>query len=203
MSAPNDPRTMARQSYPGKRMTQGEFDDAYAITGVLAREIKRSGSFYEARENYAFAFAKGKQISTDQAQKAIGEIFAARFGQTMNQMREDVIRQDAKIGPEQAARYAQQVGPLIKDGETMPFYRAYDKASHQMAGDHGITQTRAKELMTEAHSLAQPAKNGQSLYNLGKELEEAYHYPKIEAERTARKVKASQNRDQKHAQKIT
>ena len=58
-----DPKQAARQSYTGQRMTKAEFEDAWAIAGILGREIKKSGSFYEARENYGFAFAKGKKIA--------------------------------------------------------------------------------------------------------------------------------------------
>ena len=188
---PQDPRAAARQSYAGQHMTQGEFDDAYAITGIIAREIQKSGSFYEARENYAFAYSKGKKISPDQAQEMIADVFTARHGQSMNQMREAMLEREKTVGVEQAAPYAQKVGPLIQDGDTMPFYQAYDRAAVEMAQTHGITETRAKSLMKDAHG---DRDDGRTLYDMGKELEEAYHRPVAEAASAARKAQAIENR---------
>ena len=177
---PENPRETALQSYSGQRMTNAEFEDAYAICGIIAREIKRSGSFFEARENYAFSFSKGKKISTEQAQDALGDVFKARHGQTMNEMREAVIAQDQKVTAKMAAPYAEKVGQLIQEGETMPYYKALDQSSAEMAGAHGMTQNHAKSLMKEAKG---------DLYDLGKELQAAYHEPAVAARKAGSEAK--------------
>lgn len=160
--APENPREAALQSYSGQRMTSTEFEDAYAISGIIAREIKRSGSLFEARENFAFVFSKGKKISSEQAQDALSDVFKARYGQTMNEMREAVIVQDQKVTAKMATPFAAKVGQLIQEGETMPYYKALDQSSAEMAGAHGMTQNHAKALMKEAKG---------DLYDLGKELQ--------------------------------
>lgn len=172
-----DTRQTARQSQTGQRLTQAEFDDAYAISGIVNREIQKTGSFYEARENFAFAYAKGKKISPDQAQGVLNDIYKARYGQSMNQTREALIAQDQKVTAAVAAPYTAKVGELIQQGETMPFYKAQDQVAGEMARTLGITEKRAKSLMKE-DSVARFDKD---LFDMGKELEAAYHEPVQEA----------------------
>jgi hypothetical protein len=55
--APENPRETALQSYSGRRLSGSEFEDVYAITGIIARDIERTGSFFEVRKGYAFAYS--------------------------------------------------------------------------------------------------------------------------------------------------
>lgn len=191
-TAPQNPREAARQSYSGQRMTSAEFEDAYAVAGIIAREIQKSGSFFEARENYAFAFSKGKKISAEQAKDALGDIFTERYGQSMNQMRETLIAQNLQASPEMAAPYAAKVSQLITDGETMPLYKAVDQSSAEIAQTHGMTQNHAKTMMKEAQG---------DLYDLGKELEAAYHAPVIAARKAQPQQAPQAKRVRKQSQK--
>ena len=181
---PHAPREAARQSYSGQRLSETEFVEAYSICGIIERDIRKSGSFYEARENYAFAFAKGKKISPDQAMDVLGDIFKARFGHSMNQTREAILKRDTSTRPDQAHAYAQQVGDLIRQGDTMPFYKAYDTAAQNMARDHDISQNRAKDLMKETYA----ATHGKTLYEDGKKLEEHYHAPVAQAQKAQKSL---------------
>jgi len=178
---------VARQSYHGKRMTASELEDAYAIAGILQREIKRSGSFYEARENYAFTYAKGKKQSPDQAQEALADVFATRYGQSMNQMREALLAKEQTVRAEIALPQAEDTLRLIKEGATMPYYKALDQAATDLAERQGITTNRAKSLMGEAYQTA----HNTTLYEAGKALEEQHHKPVVEAERAAYKAERS------------
>jgi hypothetical protein len=177
--APENPRETALQSYSGRRLSGSEFEDVYAITGIIARDIERTGSFFEVRKGYAFAYSMGKKIDTEQAKDVIGDVFKARYGQTMNEMRETLIANEQKATAKMAAPYAQNVRNLIKDGETMPYYKALDQSSAEMAQAHGITQNRAKALMKEADD---------QMYDIGKELEAAYNVPVREAARSERQA---------------
>ena len=56
--APENPRETALQSYSGRRLSGSEFEDVYAITGIIARDIERTGSFFEVRKGYAFAYSR-------------------------------------------------------------------------------------------------------------------------------------------------
>ena len=190
-----DPKQTARQSYTGQRMTKAEFEDAWAIAGILGREIKKSGSFYEARENYGFAFAKGKKIGPERAQDMLGDIFKARHGQTMNQMREGLIQREKTINPSaeaQALHHANKIEGLIRDGDTQPYYKALDQAAGAMADQHGITELSAKRMMKDAYA----ASEGKELSDIGKELEAAYHTPVAETQKADRRAVAIERRRQ-------
>ena len=49
----NPKRQEARQSYTGSRLTDSQFDEAWNISGIINREIHRSGSFREKLRRHA------------------------------------------------------------------------------------------------------------------------------------------------------
>ena len=177
----------ARESYSGRGLTDSQFEEAWAITGVLARGIKKTGSFHEKLTDYAHAFARSEKFDAMKSEVVIRDLFKARYEQTPNQMREKLLAQEQEPSQaikEEALTYARQIEPLIKDGDTLPFFRAYDRAGSAFAERTGITETAAKKLMTEAYRDVER----RELYETGKALEAKYHTPKREAERNAREV---------------
>jgi len=162
------PKQAARQSYSGQRLSARHFEDVYAITGIIERDITHDASFYQSRENYAFAFSKGLKLTPSQCENIIGDVFKARFGKTMNQMREDYIKRDEEIAQDQALPYAEKLKTLIQDGQS--FYKAQDIIASEMTHALGITSKRSKALMKDAHQQA----HGMELYDVSKELEAAY-----------------------------
>ena len=62
-----------------------------------------------------------------------------------------------------------------------PFYQAHDRAAVTLAGEFGVTQTAAKDLMKETYRTA----HNRSLYEDGTATEEACHKPVREAEMAA------------------
>ena len=177
----------ARESYSGRGLTDSQFEEAWAIAGVLARGIKKTGSFHEKLTDYAHAFARSEKFDTMKGEVILRDMFKARYEQTPNQMREKLIeREKAPSQPmkEEALTYARQFEGLIKDGETMPFFRAYDRAAAAFADQSGISETGAKKLMQDAYRDVER----RELYETGKAIEEKYHTPKREAERSAREA---------------
>ena len=87
------------------------------------------------------------------------------------------------------------IEPLIRDGETMPFYRAYDYVGGALSEKLNITETGAKELMTTAHREIE----GRELYAFGKALEKKFNVPEREAEQQTREVKRDQAQSRKRA----
>ena len=79
---------------------------------------------------------------------------------------------------------------MIQEGETRPFYQAYDAAAVTLAGELGITQSGAKALVKDVFQ----AHHGRDLYGAGKEIEAAYHRPVREAEIAQRKAEKLQTR---------
>lgn len=173
----------ARQSFAGRNLTTSQFDEAWALSGIVAGEIHKSGSFRDKLSDYAHAFARNERFDTLKGEDIVRDLFKERYGETMNQMREGLMSREADIEDaivDDALIRARSVTDLIREAPTMPFYRAYDQAAVKMAQDHGITEAGAKEMMKAAFA----SHEGRELYEAGKEAEELYHKPaRREAER--------------------
>ena len=177
----------AKLSFTGKSLTQSQTEEAWADAGVVKREIHKSGKFRDKLTNYAIAYSHGEKFDALKGETIIRDIFKARYGQTMNQMRESLMEREAVLreaGDTQALHHARSVLTFIKEGDTMPFYKAYDRAAVDMATRHSITETGAKELMKDAFLQAE----GRQLYEVCKELEQEFHTPRREAERQLRQA---------------
>jgi len=188
----------ARQSFTGRRLTNGQFEEAWAVAGVIRREIAKSGSFVEKLTDYAHAYARSERFDASRGEIILRDIFTARYGETMNQIREGLLERTTALkeaGPKDALDHARLIGPMIREGETMPFYQAYDRAGVRMARQHGITETGAREMMKTAYAAA----IGRDLYTDGKAIEAQHHHPVRDAERAARKAERQVER-RSHAQ---
>ncbi|MDJ0825702.1 MAG: hypothetical protein QNJ16_09380 [Rhodobacter sp.] len=177
----------ARGAPHAQRITDSQFDESWDMAGILRRGILKSGRFADKLDHQSIAYALGRKISKDQAEMVLRDQYEARYGETMKQTldglhdRETILRE---AGGEHALYYAGTVETLIRDGDTMPFYKAFDTAAVDMARQHGITETGAKSMMKDAF---QKARN-RDLYDAGKELEERHHKPVREAEVAARRA---------------
>lgn len=183
----------ARNSYTGKSLTDSQFDESWALAEIMHRAIRKTGSFHEKLTDYGHAFARAEKFDEMKGKVIIRDQFKARYGQTMNQMRETLKEREAAlldVAREDALQNARMIEALIRDGDTMPFYQAYDKTGGALAEKFNITETGAKELMKTAYRETE----GRELYDTGKALEKQFHEPVREAERTARQVKRSQTR---------
>ena len=181
----------ARNSYTGSRLTDSQFEEAWNIAGILNREIRKSGGFIEKLADYAHAFSRTERFDTARGETILRDLFTARYGLSMNKTREALMEREAVVrssAQDQALHHARQVGRMIQEGPTMPFYQAYDRAAVAMAQKHGVTETGAKSMMKEAFEAAENT----SLYETGKALEERYHRPVREAQRTTRRSERRQ-----------
>lgn len=183
----------ARDSFSGSTLTERQFREAWAITGILHGEIKNSGSFREKLTDYSHAYARDERFDSMRGESILRDVYAGRYGQSLNQTREAFLGREKTL-PEghepKMLEAAERVHTLIKDGPTQPFYKAYDTASRNLAGELGITQENAKDRMKEAYQ----SKHGKELYEDGKAVEEAYHKPVREAEIAARKAEQIKTR---------
>ena len=182
MTENTDRLMQARESFTGKTLTDGQFEEAYALAGVMERSIRTSGSFVEKLGDYAHAFARSERFDATRGEVIIRDMFKARYGVTMKQMRDGLMTREAEVKDsmaEAAIEHARGIEPLVRDGETMPFYRAFDRQAAKMATTFGITQAGAKTMMKDSYEKVE----GRALYDTGKALEEKYHLPKREADR--------------------
>lgn len=183
----------ARTSFSGKTLTENQFRDVWAISSILSHEIQKTGSFRDKLTDYSHAFARSERFDALRGETILRDIYTARFGQSLNQTREGLLAAEEALPAHAKARAlecAETIGQLIQKPPTQPFYKAYDRAAVQMAGEFGITQTAAKSLMKDAYQ----GMHGRDLYEAGKEQEEAYHRPVREAEIASRKAEKLEER---------
>lgn len=174
--------TAARDSFSGRLLTDAQFDEAIAITGIIEREIYKSGSFKEKLGDYAYAFARTENFDVAKSETILRDLFKARTGQSMNQMREGLMEQETKLPAQHkslAVDYAKAVGTMIRDGDKISFNRAFAHQAQRFAGDLGITDAGAKRLMREEFN----AVERRDFYEWGKEVETQFYRPQIEAEK--------------------
>ncbi|MCP4184978.1 MAG: hypothetical protein GY761_16965, partial [Hyphomicrobiales bacterium] len=127
------------------------------------------------------------------AETIIRDLFKERCNQTMNQMREGLMEREQKLTDVQrkdALGHAREVGQMIEQGNKMPFHRAYAHQAQILADNLDITDAGAKTLMKEEFK----ASEGKELYDWGKEQEEKFYRPQIEAEKQQREVSRTRSR---------
>ncbi|OXT01626.1 hypothetical protein B7H23_01250 [Notoacmeibacter marinus] len=188
----------ARESFSGRLLTDGQFNEAVAITGIIEAEIYKSGTFKEKLADYAYAFARTESFDVVKAETILRDLYKARTGQTMNQLRESLMDRESGIdesADELAKEATRNIHAMIKDGDKMPFHRAYDSQAGMMAGELGITQTAARRIMCDVF---REEADGE-LYDWGRELEEKYYRPQIEAEKAERRGRQDQSRGRKRS----
>ena len=181
----NERVVQARESFSGRLLTDAQFDEAMAITGILEREIRKSGAFKDKLGDYAHAFARTEKFDAMKSETIIRDLFKERTGQTMNQMREALADREQKLTDQDrqnAYQCACNIGPMIENGNKMSFNRAFAHQAQSLAGELGITDAAAKNLMKEEFKAVEESE----LYDWGKELEEHFYRPQIEAEKQRR-----------------
>jgi len=187
-----------RQGSTGKKLSDSQYDESKSVAEIMRRGIRKNGKFREKLTDYSHAFARGEKFDAMKAEMIIRDQFKEQYGETMNQMRLGLKERQENL-PETAGRdaleYARMIEPLIRDGETMPFYRAYDYVGGAFAEKLNITETGAKELMTTAYREIE----GRELYEFGKALEKKFNVPEREAEQQTREVKRNQKQSRKRA----
>ena len=171
----------ARESFSGRLLSDSQFEEAIAITRIIEREINKSGAFKDKLGDYAYAMARTERMDALKAETVVRDLFKARTGQTMNQMREQLAAREEKLPKdalEKAYNSIMQAGAHVQSGEKITFYRAFAFEAQQLGAELGITDAAAKSLMRESFKQAE----NKDVFEWGKELDETYYRPQIEAE---------------------
>lgn len=179
MDDETDPRKNARESYSARGLTEGQFEESYAIAGIIERGIRKTGSFHEKLTDYSHAFARTEQFDTSKAESIVRDVFKGRFGETPNALRERLLDRENQVRDTheaEALTHARQIEPMIREGDTMPWYMAQDRAARKMSDQLGITEKGAKEMMKDAFEKSE----GVPLYDHSKRVEDEYHKPRVE-----------------------
>lgn len=172
----------ARTGFTGKTLMHSQFDEAWANVEIIKRNIEKSGSFVKKLADYSHAFSREEKFDQLRGETILRDLFKDRYEMSMNQMREGFMERERNL-PENARSVALEAAyetlDLIRDGETQPFYRAYDTAGYGVTEVLHITESKARELMKDTFYESE----GRSLYEVGKEVEKEFHEPAREAAR--------------------
>ena len=182
-----DPKV--RESFSARLLTDPQFDECMAITNIIGREIRQSGTFKEKLGDYSYAFARSQKLDAAKAETILRDLFKERTGQSMNQMREKLVKGEEKISDEQRQKAYQQacdIGDLMEQGDKLTFHRTLATQAQSLAKEFGITDNAAKRIMSDEFNAAENSK----LYDWGKELDEQIFRPQIDAEKQQRKTSA-------------
>jgi len=172
----------ARNSFSGRALTDPQFEEVVAIVGIVKREIMKTGAFKEKLGDYAYALARTERFDVGRAETIIRDVFKVIVGKTMNQMREELAERETKLTVDQkvkAHEFASGVGNMIQHGDKISFNRAFAHQGEMLARELGITDAAAKRLMKEEFTAATDL----DLYEWGKNVEDIYYQPQIDAER--------------------
>jgi len=137
----------ARQSFTGKALTDSQFDESWSLAEIMERSIRKTGSFREKLTDYSHAFSRSEKFDSVKGEVIIRDQFKARFGLSMNQLRLGLKEREANIdlpGHELAIDHARMIEPLIKDGQTMPFYQAFDHVGCTLAENSTLPKLAQK-----------------------------------------------------------
>lgn len=195
---PENRKAQARESFSGRLLTDAQFEDAMAITGIIEREIRTTGAFREKLGDYAVAMARTEKFDAVKAETILRDLFTIRTGQSMNRMREGLKERENNLTEEQkrgAYHYAKEVGRIIQQGDKIPFHRAYASQKANLAEELGITASRAGALMKEEFQ----QRENRDFYEWGKECEAKYYRPQVEAEKQQRAAERPISRSRSRA----
>lgn len=187
-----------RESPAAASLLESQFEEAWSISGILAGQIRKHGIFREKLSDYAYAFARTERFDMIKGEEIIRDVFKARYGQTMNQMRERLVSQANELDnaiDNAPLRHAHSVIEIIQTAPTKLFYRAYDQAAFALANEKDITETAAKEMMKEAFR----SHEGRELYDAGKEAEARFHKPARNTESRSSQKSHTRKRQQSQA----
>ncbi|MFN3171254.1 MAG: hypothetical protein ACE37E_11235 [Hyphomicrobiales bacterium] len=191
----------ARMSFSGLLLTDRQFKDFIALTGIIKGRIEENGSFIEPLNESASFMARSERMGVVKADTTIRNLFQSRYDMTMNTMRDGLLKRekalfDRKVNPAEQERQmayqaAIEAGGHVQHGTKMTFHRALAHEAARLSHDLGITHVGAKKLMEESFKDFE----GGALRAWGKELDEKFYRPQIEAEKRQRESKKSPSRN--------
>lgn len=192
-SSPPDMSAQAREIFSARLLTDAQFEECVAITNIIGREIRKSGTFKEKLGDYSYAFSRSEKFDPMKAETILRDVFKARTGVSMNQLREKLVQGEQALTDQQrqkAYEGACQLGEIMERGDKLTFNRALSSEAQGLAKEFGVTDTAARRVMAEEFQAAEQT----SLYEWGKELDEKIYRPQIEAERQQREQGTAKTR---------
>lgn len=190
----NKTGSAGRESFSGRPLTNRQFEDFKAVVGIMRRHIQHSGVFTDKLSDFAYAIKRSEKFDVVKAETILRDLFKEEFGKTMNQFREELAKNEEALGADHRAQaYARacNISDMMENGDKLTFHRACADQMQQFADEHGVTHVCAYRLMNEQFL----AVEGIELREWGKELDERFYRPQIEAEKAEREAARTQPED--------
>ncbi len=181
-----------RECFSARLLSDAQYFECKSVARIIEREILYSGTFKEKLGDYAYALARLQKFDVAKAETILRDVFKASTGQSMNQMRESLAANLEAIDDDnrqQAYQSACDIGEFMENGDKLCFNRAFAALAQNFARELGITDIAAKRIMSDEFNKAE----GSKLYDWGKELDEQFFRPQIDAEKQQRASSRSSN----------
>lgn len=112
----------------------------------------------------------------------------------MNELRENLAKNFDALADEQRSlgfEFAKAALTMVEEGDKIAFHRAFAHQAALMATELSITDYAAKQLMSEQYELQEKSE----FYEVGKQVEDKFYRPQIEAEKRQRKSSRGYSRE--------
>ncbi len=199
----NDPagkEDAARESFSGRMLTNRLYADFEAVTKIIERGIRESGSFVDQLGDYSYAIARSQRFDAAKAETILRDLFRERTGQTMNQLREQLVQREENLTPTEKSRgliYGAEIADILERGNKLTFNRVLAEQAERYGDELGITHAKARSIMAEAYEAVEDG----SFYDWGKELDKRYFQAQVDAEKAERSTFIENDRGGKQALK--
>ncbi len=193
--AAQPPQTLthdARECFSARLLSDAQYFECKSVARIIEREILNSGTFKEKLGDYAYALARSQKFDVAKAETILRDVFKASTGQSMNQMRESLANNLEAINDDnrsQAYQSACDIGDIMENGDKLTFNRVLASQAQSLAKEFGITDIAARRIMSDEFDKVE----GSKLYDWGKELDEQFFRPQINAEKQQREADQSSN----------
>ena len=178
-----------RNGFNTNYLTDPQYEMFVSICVMLNREIHRNCTFNELLEHMIFLASKTERyINHKTAEAIIRDVFRGVFGKTMDQLRTSLDKSFEELSDDQKSlgyQFAKATLAMIEEGDKIPFHRAWAHQAAILATELNIADIHAKQLMSEQFEAAEEG----NFYEVGKQIEDKFYRPQIEAEKRERKAK--------------
>jgi hypothetical protein len=180
-----DRQKATRESFSGRMLTNRLYADFEAVTKIIERGIHESGTFVDQLGDYSYAIARSQRFDAAKAETILRDLFRERTGQTMNQLREQLVQREENLTPTEKSRglvYGAEIADILERGNKLTFNRVLAEQAERYGDELGITHAKARSIMAEAYEAVEDG----SFYDWGKELDKRFFQAQVDAEKAER-----------------
>jgi len=183
--SPEDREKASRESFSGRMLTNRLHADFVAVTKIIERGIHDSGTFVDQLGDYSYAIARSQRFNATKAETILRDLFRERTGQTMNQLREQLVQREESLTPTEKSRgliFGAEIAGIVEVGDKLTFNRVLAEQAERYGDELGITHAKARGIIAEAFEAVEDS----SIYDWGKELDKRFFQAQVDAQKAER-----------------